>query len=91
MRAARARHAATIRSEGSTRSAPGCCGHGSPQAPTGMTQATAAPAPASQHPARPGMAALRLKPASARTRPDSSKDIQPFIAKITCENGCDLQ
>jgi hypothetical protein len=34
-----------------------------------------------QHPARPPTAALRLKPASARTRPDSSKDIRPFIAK----------
>jgi hypothetical protein len=39
--------------------------------------------PASQPPPRPPAAALRLKAASARTRPDSSKDIRPFIAKIT--------
>ena len=53
------------------------------RAPAGTTRAIAAraTAPASQHPARPPTTAPRLKAASARTRPDSSKDIRPFIAK----------
>ena len=51
------------------------------QAPAGTTRATAAPAPASQHPARPLAAALRLKPVNATPQPDCSKYIRPFIAK----------
>jgi hypothetical protein len=57
-----------------------CYGHASPRAPAGMIRAPGRTGPGQPAPSPPA-AALRLKPASARIRPDSSKDIRPFIAK----------